>query len=595
MTNKRESIVPNVDTLPKDDVVELYGKLAELYLSVKKDVDQFKQELYNQKSQTKMLTLSQNDLQSELDSINASHKQELDDFAKKSNSAIEALKEKNRELETDKIQLESAMEELSKQLVESQKLSDDLQFELEKRKPTPRYSEETTKFLEAEVEILKQTLFQERSSIIEKNETIKEQRSQLEDLKEKLACLEDNFESKKMELDEKNDTIETLQEKVQEAMMEIAMLKASPEDASELTFIPTVKVFHYLILDRKGNSLFAEVDDQRQKMKTVLQNERSHYLEMKKTCNAKEIEIRRLKRENTNIKQEIQVCSGIMRRGEQIKFEAMNTQITKQQMYIEKLESRLDMSAHQMKDLAAEQKLDWIDSVLSTANEDTSKLRTEQLNLMMQNTSLAENLHKSQKEFARSRLDCVKLKVFLSRLVASNNIKIKDNDLIDIDLDSELLESLKLNELEMMDSVEEPSSSCESDLLNESTIILLGGRERLGNFIPSNVANDVRVEKSCDKENSKTHQKEKTLKSPAKPSPKLLPVKVQTPLRDLQPKSPSREKERSVKFSNVVKTKVIDDTQEQFEQSKQARKRTGLIVKRIKIQSKAPPKKLENV
>ena len=73
-----------------------------------------------------------------------------------------------------------------------------------------------------------------------------------------------------------------------------------------------------IFLDRKGNSLFAEVDDQRQQMKSILHNQKIHYMEMKKAYNAKEMEIRRLKRENCNIKQEIQTCSNLFKRSDQV-------------------------------------------------------------------------------------------------------------------------------------------------------------------------------------------------------------------------------------------------------------------------------------
>lgn len=39
---------------------------------------------------------------------------------------------------------------------------------------------------------------------------------------------------------------------------------------------------------------------------------------MKKAYNAKEMEIRRLKRENCNIKQEIQACSNLFKRSDQV-------------------------------------------------------------------------------------------------------------------------------------------------------------------------------------------------------------------------------------------------------------------------------------
>lgn len=231
--HKRESIVPNVETLPKDDVVDLYGKLAELYSSTKLELDGCRQELHQQKIQTKTLLSSQNDLQNELDSVSSVHIAELNDYKRKSNALIDDLKGKNRELVTERTQLESAVEELSKKLVDAQKQSDDLQFELSKRKPAPRYSDGSNLLLETQVEELKLIVSEMNGGIRGKSEVIKAQRSQLEELKEKLMCVEDNLSSKRSEVDEKNDAIEVLQEQIQVAMNEIATLRSSPDEASK--------------------------------------------------------------------------------------------------------------------------------------------------------------------------------------------------------------------------------------------------------------------------------------------------------------------------------------------------------------------------
>lgn len=63
--------------------------------------------------------------------------------------------------------------------------------------------------------------------------------------------------------------------------------------------------------DRKGNSLFAEVDDQRQVMKHLLASQKKSYLEMKKIFNESKFEIHRLKRENIAMHTELQACSTI--------------------------------------------------------------------------------------------------------------------------------------------------------------------------------------------------------------------------------------------------------------------------------------------
>lgn len=63
--------------------------------------------------------------------------------------------------------------------------------------------------------------------------------------------------------------------------------------------------------ERKGNSLFAEVDDQRQVMKHLLASQKKSYLEMKKIFNESKFEIHRLKRENIAMHTELQACSTI--------------------------------------------------------------------------------------------------------------------------------------------------------------------------------------------------------------------------------------------------------------------------------------------
>src|SRR5690349_20345933 len=106
-----------------------------------------------------------------------------------------------------------------------------------------------------------------------------------------------------------------------------------------------------------------------------------------------------------NIKKEIQACSSLLRRGEQIATETMSAQINKLRSDNTNLEGRLKITEQRLIDLATDQKLEWVDSILSTSSMETSKLRSEQMTLLMQKTSLAENLQKNQKDLAKVRLD----------------------------------------------------------------------------------------------------------------------------------------------------------------------------------------------
>ena len=63
-----------------------------------------------------------------------------------------------------------------------------------------------------------------------------ESASKVEELTERLACVQDNLESKKVELEEKIELLEHLQEKMHEMSSELTLLKnsAGPGDNSEL-------------------------------------------------------------------------------------------------------------------------------------------------------------------------------------------------------------------------------------------------------------------------------------------------------------------------------------------------------------------------
>lgn len=70
----------------------------------------------------------------------------------------------------------------------------------------------------------------------------------------------------------------------------------------------TFWIFALFLPDRKGNSLFAEVDDQRQEMRSLLAAQKNQFLQMKKLYTESEYEIRKLKREQAAMHKELQRC-----------------------------------------------------------------------------------------------------------------------------------------------------------------------------------------------------------------------------------------------------------------------------------------------
>lgn len=334
---------------------------------------------------------------------------------------------------------------------------------------------------------------------------------------------------------------------------------------------------------------------------------------MKRIVNAKEMENRRLKRENMNIKTEIQTCKELLRRGEQIATESISTLANQLQNENKELKSSIASLQKNIVDLAKEQKLEWVAAIASKAAEDARETKEKFLQLMLEKTSLADSLNKSYKDLSKSRVDCVKYKQLLSRVIEANNVNLKRQDVYEIGLNEEVYESLAIEEFVKLEESEEAPSSSQCKELGGSAVALIGGpfisatiKVEKDDEVPTIAETideaaamaeekvDVKVEgvnPARGKENRAMSSCKDAKTDLAKPfgesqSPKTTPSKpLQTPNRS--------KEEKSVKFSSAVKTDFIDSTKEQYEQSKQARARSKVIVQRIRIPSKAPSKSSE--
>lgn len=231
MGSKRDTIVADVDKMAQDDVVELYGKLADQYLRVKAENDGFQQEIYNSSQQMKILTSSQQYLQQELESIQASHNDDIERINRKHASVVAELRERNLELESDRNFYENKVEELSSRINE---LETEIKNAVIVEKPVaPRVSDGFLANLENENKNFQSSLNDLTEQLQRALAQVSSHSTTIEELKEKLMCLEDNLESKKAEIEEKNDAIEVLQETNNEQALELAMLKTAPDDESE--------------------------------------------------------------------------------------------------------------------------------------------------------------------------------------------------------------------------------------------------------------------------------------------------------------------------------------------------------------------------
>lgn len=191
------------------------------------------------------------------------------------------------------------------------------------------------------------------------------------------------------------------------------------------------------------------------------------------------------------------------------------------------------------------------------------------------------------------RLDGVKLKILLGRLVDEHNIQINEINYLDIGIDSEFLESLKNDDnkgAERSPDTIADESVC--DELGESTMFLITTKRTFQHelmakeektrdvpFMQEVVDKNTNCFKELNKENDVTNKV--LFIQPSSPKPLIEKI------YNVIPEITNSAEVKSVKFSEVYETKSIDDTQEQFEESKLARKKAPVMIKRINIPSRA--------
>jgi hypothetical protein len=268
-------------------------------------------------------------------------------------------------------------------------------------------------------------------------------------------------------------------------------------------------------------------------------------------------------------------------------IQSLTIRVSQLQQEKRNLEGLLITSEKNLTDLAKSMKIDWVESLLETANNETRDLKEKLYALMVQKSSLDDNYYRIEKDLAKSRLDKVKLKILLGRIIDENNIDILKSNYKDIDIEPELMENLKHENFENIecspDIKQEDESIIDSGMLNESTIILLGGHDRLAKFLPQSLVSDIlKGEKHEEKEN----ELKPLMKHEPMPQSGVSLSKI--PLKESQETECKMGGIRAVKFSELVEAKSIDRSYEQLEQSKEARKKHGVIVKRIVIPSKQP-------
>ncbi|XP_036336236.1 protein Spindly-like, partial [Rhagoletis pomonella] len=409
-------------SLPLEDLQEHYGKLLERYRQRRDDAEADTQRIYELKRNLETAYAAETYLSQEIEEL----MQTLASIEKENNGRSKAqieLKDLRRQHHT----LTADYTTLQQDFAAVQAENAELRKQLETVKSAKRLSsssligagtEELTKqiaTLEGENFALMQKLKDFQDNIVKQTMTLAERESNIEILRDQVNCLEENLRSKREDLDEKSGLLESTQEQLADANARLALLETKPEG-----------------VDRKGNSLFAEVDDQRQAMKKLLATQKKSYMDMKKIFHDSQSEIRRLKRENIAMHTELRECSTIFCAADRTYQSLMSIwlcllyhELLRQ---IEELEKQLHVTQDRLSDLAADKGVAWIDSMLSFCKQETDDLKTQLHGVRIQKASLEEQLRNVQQEMTRWRFEALKTRcVLLDRenILNENDIKFK--------------------------------------------------------------------------------------------------------------------------------------------------------------------------
>lgn len=254
----------------------------------------------------------------ELETIHATHDQQKADLIRrhaleveKFRTEIDELKNQNNSQDDDHLAQISA-------------LKSQLQILRENIPPptTTQLDTSTLNLQQEQITELSDQLQSAQEQILNISEQNAELRQNLENAKEKINCLEETLLSKREELQEQVQVIEQYQETIQELRTELMQLQVDPDPTD---------------CNRKGNSLFAEVIDQRAQVMHMLAAQNRSYNEMKRLYTQSQGQIRQLKEENALMVEE-------MGKIESVFVSAQTTHTNQLHQHIKELEKSIELA-----------------------------------------------------------------------------------------------------------------------------------------------------------------------------------------------------------------------------------------------------------
>lgn len=263
-----------------------------------------------------------------MESIHTVHDEQRSELARKHSLEIEKFRQQVDELKNQNQSLEDDFQSQIRTLkIENETLKCRPTVE-----PIASLDLSTTNYQLEQIQELSANLQESREQIARLTESSDQIRQQLE---EKITCLTETLQSKREEVEERDQTLEQYQDTILELRSELMQLQAEP-DATDC--------------NKKGNSLFAEVLDQRQQVVHLLGAQNRSFKEMKRAYRQSEAEIRQLKEENSLMVREIGKIKSIFLGANKAHSAQLNKRIADLHRDLDRFKQKAQFLEEQVKD-----------------------------------------------------------------------------------------------------------------------------------------------------------------------------------------------------------------------------------------------------
>ncbi|XP_050087943.1 protein Spindly [Anopheles aquasalis] len=373
-----------------------YNKLKQRFSELTKENQNLCQENYDLKRNLQVATQTNDFLSSEVDSVAGEWRDKLESEHSLVNKLTEELhlvktssKESSEQLEQDIERLRNKIKQLEGELKDAEERA------LVANAGTGNVSHSDSlqmKGFEMEEEIasLKVQLERTEMCLQQANLEIARLSNENADHSERYSSLRGNYERKKEELEELKNLLEMTQEQAAVLTSEIASMRSNPEND----------------LNKKGNSLFAEVDDQRKKLMNIIKTIKERYNDLKmehRNCPAK---IRQLKNMNDSLARDLKPYVNMFHQAESKFKEALLEQINDMRTQLEKAKERNKFLEQQLRTNSAE----WVNSLTDYYKAQTDNLEAR-LKVFQFKHRLAEEDHwLAKKDLCKWRTEALHLK-----------------------------------------------------------------------------------------------------------------------------------------------------------------------------------------